>query len=100
MKYVVLEITHGVAPNQIVREVPVMFGESLVHADVAKGIIKEAMLKDHNIARIKPVAAGFFSCVHLNQVQFHGRSESLNLDSRGEEDRALVGMHDYLHGLV
>lgn len=97
MKYIILELDHG---NGLVREIPVIFGEALVHAVVSESIINGTMREDSNIERMRPVAAGFLSCIELGNVNCHGKSESLKLESRGQEDVDLMKLHDYTHGLI
>lgn len=97
MKYIVLELDHG---RSFVREVPILFPEYLVHATMAKSIGRAIMLEDKSVVSVRPVAAGFFSSLGLATVQCYGKSDTLDLASRGDEDVNLMKMFDYLHGLV
>lgn len=94
MKYIVLQTTPK--NNEIKREFPIIFPDVLVHSEVAEQM-QHSLMRQHITA--KPVAAGFLNLVGLN-LNCGGRSETLNLDSRGDVDSALISMHDYYHGLV
>lgn len=89
MKYIVLEVTHGGST----RELPVIFPELLVHANVAK-----ALATMRGLENAKPISAGFLSSMDVSPA-CHGASESLELKSRGKVDDNLIMMHDYLHGI-
>lgn len=93
MKYIILRLN-----GKIPREVPVIFPDLLVHADVAKAIT--AMIQaDHdtcfNVTGIHVVSAGFCD----TGVRCHGKSESLNITSR-EIDDAVINTVDYTFGLL
>ncbi|HAT1683685.1 TPA: hypothetical protein I8Y21_004441 [Klebsiella oxytoca] len=79
MKYIILRLD-----GKLPRDVPVIFPELLVHADVAKAMttmIKEDSDNIH-ITDIRVVSAGFCNTA----VECHGRSESLNIGSRDTDD--------------
>lgn len=96
MKYVVIELDSG---NGLCREVPIIFGTDLVHADVSEAVIRGLMLSDEGIKKARPVSAGFISST-LIQSGCAGKGESLKLESRGKIDDDLIKLHDYTHGLV
>lgn len=96
MKYVMIEIpAHGELPA---RRVPVIFPDSLVHADVAAAM--EAVVKSTLVpkARVKPKTTSAGEC-YLDNVKCHGSSESLNLEARERLDARVIEMYDYLHGI-
>ena len=78
----------------MVREVPVIFPNSLVHKDMADTLIRMCPGFEGG----KAVSGGFLSSTGLCQDPVHGESESLKLKSR-PEDTDLILMHDYLHGI-
>lgn len=82
MKYVMFKLPDG-------RELPVLFPEALVHADVAA-----ALRRVRELRLAVPVAAGTAQMVCLVTC---GRSETLNRESR-REDRDAITAIDYTHG--
>ncbi|HGA5503405.1 TPA: hypothetical protein ACISZU_000181 [Salmonella enterica subsp. enterica serovar Potsdam] len=92
MKYIILRLD-----GKLPRDVPVIFPELLVHADVAKAMT--AMIKEDSdnihITDIRVVSAGFCNTA----VECHGRSESLNIASR-EIDDTVINTVDYTFGLL
>ena len=85
MKYIVFLTPFG----SVSREMPVIFPNSLVHADVSKNFL--AILPKGS----KPISAGECNCF----MECSGRSETLNLESRGAEDTSLLFMVDYGGGI-
>lgn len=86
-------IVFGVVNGSLKLEIPIIFPEICVHALVAKSTI--AALKKHwKGATITPVAAGLVSSMDL-LVECTGKSESMDLASRGEVDSQLIRMSDY-----
>lgn len=89
MKYVMLLID-----GRIKRHVPIIFPDLLAHIDVANamqdGIVPE-------LKNAKVVSAGDFDVI---SGEASGRSVSLNIDSREEEDTKIILTYDYLHGIV
>lgn len=75
-------------------EIPVIFPDRLVHVDVAKAIVRA--LPRVRVVACKVVSAGM---LEFPSLECHGRSETLGIDSRGEEDSRLILMYDYLHGI-
>lgn len=96
MKYVMIEIpAHGEAPA---RRVPVIFPESLVHADVAvalERVVKSTLAPKARVT-VKATSAGM---CRLDNVLCHGESETLQLKSRERADAQVIEMYDYLHGI-
>ncbi|EIY0667482.1 hypothetical protein MMC72_001608 [Salmonella enterica] len=92
MKYIILRLD-----GKIPREVPVIFPDLLVHADVA--MTMTAMIKEDssntNITDVRVVSAGFCHTA----VECHGRSESLNIASR-DIDNTVINTLDYTFGLL
>jgi hypothetical protein len=89
MKYIVIQIPL----SGVVRELPVLFPNLLVHSDVL-----EAMLSMPYLANGKGVAAGEFSSLDLD-IQCAGTSVSTGLASR-KTDGDLIAMMDYCHGVT
>ncbi|ECG8633813.1 hypothetical protein FNN91_23015 [Salmonella enterica subsp. salamae] len=92
MKYIILRLE-----GKIPREVPVIFSDLLVHADVASTMA--VMIKEDsnntNITDVRVVSAGFCNTA----VECHGKSESLNITSRDIDD-AVINTVDYTFGLL
>lgn len=91
MKYVVFKREH----RGVVRELPVLFPEALVHAEVAKWLTSAR----GPLAGYSAVSAGFLSSLNV-PAECHGKSDSLGLVSRGDEDSRLIAVVDYTHGIV
>lgn len=94
MKYVILEIPIG--KSGLLRDVPIIFPEELVHSDVAN-----LMARCPGMATARPIAAGFLSSMSVGGTgACYGESESLGkLKSRGQIDDQLISMMDYTHGV-
>lgn len=87
MKYVMFAIqVAGVTQN-----VPVVFPNSLVHADVAKALLA-GPLKGYT-----PVSAGEGL---ISSEALHGKSTTLGLVARESLDTVILNTNDYLHGLL
>lgn len=89
MKYIVLEQIIG---DGLKREIPIIFPNALTHA-----IVAECMMKSEELVGAVPIAAGFLD---IDTENCYGESESLKLQSRGQQDRLLIDCHDYLNGIV
>ncbi|EEI9429507.1 hypothetical protein RDB90_004347 [Salmonella enterica] len=92
MKYIILRLD-----GKIPREVPVIFSDLLVHADIARAMttmIKED-ISNTNITDVRVVSAGFCNTA----VECHGKSESLNITSRDIDD-TVINTVDYTFGLL
>ncbi|EEG5670946.1 hypothetical protein G3G77_002000 [Salmonella enterica] len=92
MKYIILRLD-----GKIPREVPVIFPDLLVHADVAEAMT--AMIKEDssntNITNVRVVSAGFCNTA----VECFGKSESLDIASRDIDD-TVINTWDYTFGLL
>ncbi|HFE7520463.1 TPA: hypothetical protein ACGAD2_000931 [Salmonella enterica subsp. enterica serovar Newport] len=92
MKYIILRLE-----GKIPREVPVIFSDLLVHADVASTMA--VMIKEDNnntsITDVRVVSTGFCNTA----VECHGKSESLNITSRDIDD-TVINTVDYTFGLL
>lgn len=81
-KYIIFECNDK--DGKVVHVLPVLFPSQFVHADIAESIEHTRIFTDWTQSRWmwpKPVSAGFF------EGTCHGRSESLDLDSRpGDTD--------------
>lgn len=80
MKYVVMKDQHG-------KETLFMFSRGIHHDCAAEvfGRIKDQSTGRWNRVFREPVSAGF-----VTASVCHGRSETLNLESRGQVDSALI----------
>lgn len=95
MKYIVVEVT----TKDIVRELPFIFPEAIVHSQMYK-YMQHQMTMEHNADSVRCVAAGFLSSIQVGfGVECHGESESLNIKSREQVDTDLITMLDYNHGI-
>jgi hypothetical protein len=87
MKYIVLQVIEG----GLEREIPILFPSFLVHKLVADALIGTEGLENATVVSAGDVEASSFTC--------NGKSETLNLTSRGDEDRKLINTVDYFHGI-
>jgi hypothetical protein len=90
MKYVVMEVKMPAGS----KEFPIIFPDVLIHADVANKI-SLLLISQFPGWKNKPISAGFIPSLSLDELVCIGRSESLNLDSRGEIDEQLMFMSDH-----
>lgn len=104
MKYVVLYVLdHDKEHRELsAREIPIIFPNELVHADVyhtvADMLMKQA--EKGTFRAVTSVSAGDVNSMDLGKKGLcHGQSETLKL-KRGVVDDALIGCYDYLHGIV
>ena len=74
------------------REFPIVYPDLLVHEDVAIAMKTLPSLKDATV-----VSAG---SMDLSTGQCWGRSSTLKIESRGEEDRQLINSYPYFHGIL
>jgi|GEM_PF-1798735 len=86
MKYVMLQIDHA----GLSRQMPVIFPNALSHDQVAA-----AMKALEGMEGAEPISAGFCTV----NASCHGDSETLQLQSRADEDSTVINTHDQLHGL-
>lgn len=91
MKYIVMEVelTKG---HKL--EIPILFPDILVHDTIAKQMVHMLYRQFLSSSDVRCVAAGFVASIDM-QISCHGRSESLNIASRGEIDSDLIKMTDY-----
>lgn len=86
----------------LIREVPFIFPDSFVHAEIAKRMTHMLLIeRPEGVARqVTTVSGGFISSLNVGgKDACYGESESLKLRSR-EKDSVLISAHDYLHGIV
>lgn len=95
MKYIVIRQTYKSGQQ---KDVPIIFPEHLVHADVER-VIRAILQIDNRLSTFECVSGGFLSSMDLN-VSTTGKSESLNVVSRKEADDRLIQFYDYQHGVV
>lgn len=89
-KYVVFRgeevtpIAHRDSPGvPIYHEVPVLFPGIMTHKDFAR------LRRHQHLTNVQIIAAGFVT-FSFEGVHCHGRSESLNMDGRGEIDAEII----------
>lgn len=88
-KYVMLRTKVGTLEI----DVPVIFPDKLVHADVARAIAPLLPGKFEYA-----VGAGQVNMLEVRSVE--GRSESMGIASRGHHDAKVINTYDYTHGVV
>lgn len=106
MKYIILKVTDyadNTTEPDLVREIPFIFPDICIHSDVAEYMTR--MLRrerpDGRLREIEAVSAGFIHSMSIGgKGACNGKSETLNLNSRGDQDTALISTFDYLHGIV
>lgn len=91
MKYIVMQVEQA----GTTREFPVLFPAELGHIDVFEAL----KLKCPELTQAKAVSGGEISSTNIDSG-CHGRSSTLNLNSREEVDDALIRMRDYTSGIV
>ncbi len=92
MKYIVMVRRVG----DMVREVPILFPNELVHQHVAQALLR---LPGNPYGFENRVAAAGEATMELGAVKCGGRSETLKIGSRGDEDARLIEMSDYGVGI-
>lgn len=90
--YIVLEVKSIELPDAPPTELPIIYPDRLVHADVAKAIMGCESLKGFDV---KPISAGSV-LIHCDAT--HGSSTTLDLKS-GITDTALINNFPYFHGI-
>lgn len=95
MKYVMFRIEQGYGNERIIRHVPIIFPDNMVHKDVADRIARSVMGGFNGPAH--PVSAGEIT---LGEISCHGHSETLGLKSAGERDARVIELFDYVHGVM
>lgn len=83
LKYVIVEATvHGYR-----QQLPVVFGEAMVHRTMAHGAIRSLNDEHGRLCQPAIISAGFYS---FSRGEAYGRSESLDIESRGEADAEVI----------
>ncbi|WP_431222233.1 hypothetical protein ACQ86O_17925 [Serratia sp. L9] len=91
MKYIMLRVDKPMA-----REIPIIFPDNLVHADVVNAM--RTLVAYPGMANATVVSAGY---CNLNlSAECHGESTTLNVSSRESEDNLVINTYDYTHGLL
>lgn len=92
MKYLVIEVDLG----SFKMEMPFVFPSHMIHDEMAKSI-KHNMAMIHQWMDTKVVSAGEIS---IESASCYGKSETLNIGSRGELDAQLIMYHNYGVGMI
>lgn len=86
MKYIIVE------DLELGQKTPVIFGDNLVHAMVAK--LVQTLVGESVHATVNPrsrvIGAGFIDLG--TRFSVHGRSDSLNISANNAQDEALIGV--------
>ena len=90
MKYIMFEQKVG----DIVRKVPIIFPDFIVHSDMELWV--REMFKIKYPSDVKIISAGSIS-VQVNSV--YGKSTTLKLES-DQDDLQIINLYDYFHGVV
>ena len=93
MKYVIVEAVKE--DSELKCEVPIVFPNFMVHEDMAKALSK--VLLDQHGFDSKPIAAGEYN---IMSGSCSGRSDTLNLESRGNVDEQVINLNDYGFGFL
>lgn len=96
MKYVIVQAQlHKRDQADVTVLIPVIFSGRLVHSEMAEAV-KHNLYRDdnHNYDNMKTVGAGFVDTTNKGFVCY-GRSESLNVASRGKQDSDICNQHRY-----
>lgn len=86
MKYIVFRTIDGR------QEIPIIFPNILVHIEVAQALAK--LVKTSRV-----VAAGEFSSLDID-ANCHGKSTTIGIKSREDEDDSLISNYDYHFGML
>ncbi len=95
MKYIMFKQVIGTGDDPTVRHIPVLFPNQMTHA-----LMRDACLTSPEFENAVIVSAGEFSSLNLRDIECHGSSSTLGVDSRGKEDTDIIKNYDYFHGLV
>lgn len=96
MKYVIIQAAlHKRGQKDVTVLIPVIFSGRLVHSEMAEAV-KHNLYRDHdhNYDNMKTIGAGFVDTTNKGFVCY-GRSESLNVASRGKQDSDVCNQHRY-----
>lgn len=77
--------------SELKRNVPVIYPDFLVHEDVAN-----AFKTINGMEKATVISAGHTS---LTVDECYGRSSTLNIDSREDEDNRIINAYEYCHGI-
>lgn len=88
MKYIMLKIVE----SEFTRLVPVIFPNSIVHADMARAVqsipgMELAVVESAGECRVKDAFCS-------------GASDTLQVKSHGQDDSIVINGMDYFHGIV
>jgi len=89
-KYIMIQSKHG----DVTYNWPIIFPDKMIHSEVA-GCARMMVPVKGSVTGI--VSAGKIE--HLEVNGLGGDSETLSLDSRPEQDSAIIEMYSYLHGI-
>jgi len=94
MKYIVMQRKYA----GMIKEVPIIFPNELVHKHVAMALLS---LNGNPYNFINKVASAGDVAIEADYSEIHctGRSDTLNIDSRGDIDENLIIMCEYGVGL-
>jgi hypothetical protein len=90
MKYVIFRVDFKDGGGL---EVPIVFPELCVHSLIAEAV-QPTLEKHWEGSTATPISAGFLSSTGFLD-ECHGKSDTLKLESRGEQDTALIRLNDY-----
>ena len=110
MKYIIIQYVQGPRDGEaITRELPILFPNGLTHANVAEYMQhaireestgrKSGTQNEHFARDFKVVGAGELASFALDPM-CGGKSETLDVESRGIADSSAIKMIDYSHGIV
>jgi len=98
MKYIVIKVDQG----RIVREIPIIFPDDLVHKEVL-----DAVRTMRGFSSVPCVSAGFVSSLDVGlhpvrdgYINCYDGSASVGVNSRGAVDALLISEMDYSHGIL
>ena len=92
MKYIVIEVRFS---NDHCLEVPFIFPEFIVHADMADRM-KQYLASEYKDTTVTTIAGGFVNSMEVGSgIRPTGESTSAKVKSRGNKDKQLITMCDY-----
>lgn len=94
-KYIIMEIE---TPSGTKMAFPVIFPDKMIHAEVfavTKFVVPTANAEGTNV---RAVSAGAIE--HVTVDGLGGRSTTLGIKSRGDEDARLIDVYSYCHGVT
>lgn len=94
MKYVMMARNVGSDDHPLLQCEPIIFGNNMVHADIAA-----AFIAIPGNEAFQPVSAGEVEYSPQSGVCCFGESTTLNLKAH-ERDAVIIDLHDYGGGLV